>query len=80
MKEQKQKKKKRLTFEDKRCPECFARLPLETDFCSACCQKVGDVNKYGLAKKPINWRGYSICLVSMLAFGIYIWWAFFKAR
>jgi predicted amidophosphoribosyltransferase len=62
----------------KRCPDCFARLPLSAGVCPQCGQKVGRVNKYGLARKPFNWRGYTLCLLSVSAFGFYIWWAFFK--
>jgi len=62
----------------KRCPECFAKLPLTAVKCFSCGQKVEEADKYGLAKKPINWSGYitAIGLWAILIF--YLWWAFFK--
>ncbi len=62
----------------KRCPECFARLPIDAKQCHACNQKVHEVNKLGLAKKPFNWIGYISAIGLWVSFGFYLWWAFFK--
>ena len=61
----------------KRCPECFTKLPLTAKKCPACNQKVEDVDKYGLAKKPLNWSGYFVAIGLWVLLGLYIYWAFF---
>jgi len=70
--------KSKQAYETKKCPECFTHLPLNAEKCSVCKTPVGAVNRHGTAKKPIDWRGYSICLLAWLILGIYIWWAFLK--
>ena len=30
-----------------------------------------------MAKKPINWKAYLVCLLSWIVFVLYMWWAFF---
>ena len=70
-------KDKRASVETKRCPYCSTILPLYAKECFACNEKVGPVGKYGLARKPFDWKGYLICLLSFVALGLYIWWAFF---
>jgi len=62
----------------KRCPECFTKLPLNATKCFACNQKVHEVGKHGLAQKPVNWIGYITAIGLWVAFGMYVWWAFFK--
>jgi hypothetical protein len=62
----------------KRCPECFTKLPLNATKCISCNQKVHDVGKHGIAKKPVNLVGYSSAIILWIALGVYIWWAFFK--
>jgi hypothetical protein len=32
----------------------------------------------GIARKPFNWLAYLVCFLSWLAFGLYVWWAFFR--
>ena len=65
-------------YETKKCPECFTHLPLKAEKCNVCNTRVGGVNKHGTAKKPVDWRGYTICFLAWLVLGIYIWWAFLK--
>lgn len=62
----------------KRCPECFAKLPLSATKCFECNQKVHEADRYGLAKKPVNWIGYITAILLWVGLGYYIWWAFFK--
>jgi len=62
----------------KRCPECFSKLPHHAKTCHECGQKVHEADKYGLAKKPVNWLGYGTALVLWIIFGYFLWWAFFR--
>lgn len=61
----------------KRCPTCFANLPIDAGECPACSEKVGKRNEYGLARKVFAWKSYLICLIAWIILGLYIWWAFF---
>ena len=63
----------------KKCPACFASLPMDTKVCSYCNQRVkASTNKNGYANKPVNWYAYLMCLLSWAGLMIYIWWVFFK--
>ncbi len=64
----------------KKCPECFAKLPINATHCHECGQKVLDVNKYGFAKKPIDWVRYTLVVVLWTALGYFIWWAFLRIK
>ena len=64
-------------FKDKRCPECFAVLKLDAKTCFACGQKVGRVDKFGLARRPIDFKSYLVFLLSLLMLAGYIWKKFF---
>lgn len=63
----------------KRCPECFAKLPLHVKRCHACNLRVGEADKFGLAKRPVNWIGYSTAIILWIVFGFFVWWAFLKS-
>jgi hypothetical protein len=65
-------------FELKRCPYCYVDLPLDVRICPACKQKVGKVDRLGRAKEPIDWKAYSICIVSWIFFVFFVWWGFFR--
>ena len=62
----------------KRCPECFAYIALDLKKCPECSQKVGNANKFGIAKKPFNWKGYLITFAAWAILFYFIWWAFLK--
>ena len=62
----------------KKCPECFAHLPLHARVCPSCKTKVGDVDNLGFATKPSDWQGYLVALVCIAAFVIFVWWGFFR--
>jgi ribosomal protein L40E len=62
----------------KKCPNCYAYLPLSARICTSCHARVGDVDKLGFAQKPIDWRAYLLAAVTMAAFAFFIWWAFFR--
>lgn len=64
----------------KKCPECFAKLPLEATNCHECGQKVLDVDKFGFAKKPIDWIRYTLVVVSWTALAYFVWWAFVRIK
>ena len=67
------------SYNYKRCPECFTKLPLKATKCPACNQKVQEVGKFGIAKKPVNWIGYITAIGLWVGLGFYVWWAFFKS-
>ncbi|MBS3754470.1 MAG: hypothetical protein KGY56_02090 [Desulfobacterales bacterium] len=61
----------------KRCPECFATLPIDARQCFSCKAKVGKVNRHGMAERPVNWFAYLTCILAWAALIFYIKWAFF---
>jgi hypothetical protein len=65
------------TFTVKKCPDCYTNLTLDAVFCISCFKKVGKVDKLGMARRPVDWRAYTICGISWLVFILYVWWAFF---
>jgi phage FluMu protein Com len=62
----------------KKCPHCYAYLPLQATRCTACNKRVGEVDKLGFASKPFDWMGYLIAIVGIIAFCIFMWWGFFR--
>jgi hypothetical protein len=70
--------KQGVTYRTKRCPDCSTELSLNADRCKGCGKRVGPVDSQGRAKKPIDLATYGICVLSWVAFGIFVWWAFFK--
>jgi len=62
----------------KRCWNCSTFIPAEEKRCFSCHQRVGPVNKFGMARKPIDWWGYLVCIFLWALLAYYIWWAFFK--
>ncbi len=72
------KKDKTISHVSKRCPNCLIYLPLDAKICSGCKEKVGEVNEYGMAKKPVDWLSYIISFLFAAGLGLYIWWLFFK--
>ncbi len=74
----KKNKKKIAIHHSKKCHNCGVHLNLKATECFSCNQKVGKVDKHGIAKKPFDWRGYLTCLVAWITFGIYFWWIFLR--
>ena len=70
--------KRKFEYATKKCPDCYVHLPLTAGECHACKAKVGDVDKLGFAEKPVDWLGYLVAGVSILAFSVFMWWAFFR--
>ena len=64
----------------KRCPECFNYVSLETKKCPKCKTRLGKVEKFGMAKRTVDWTAYVIALVAIVGFGLYIWWAFLREQ
>jgi len=62
----------------KKCPYCHVYLKPEDKRCFSCHRRVGSVNRLGIARKPFNWVAYLVCILSWTAFGLYVWWAFFR--
>ena len=67
-----------LGIETKKCPECYSYLSADAQRCNICGTRVGKKGKTGLATKPVNWKAYLISVLAWAAFGLYIWWAFFR--
>jgi hypothetical protein len=65
-------------FVTKKCPECYAHLPLQTRKCPSCNTKIGDVDKLGFATRPFDWWGYLIAIISIVGLCWFIWWGFLK--
>jgi len=60
----------------KRCPECYTYVSLRTTRCPDCHTRLGEVERHGMAKRTIDWKSYVMAFIAMLAFVLYIWWAF----
>jgi predicted amidophosphoribosyltransferase len=65
-------------MELKRCYNCGVELPFDARLCPNCKIKVGKRDKLGRAKAPVDWKAYTICIVSWFIFGFFIWWGFFR--
>ena len=65
-------------YTTKKCPNCYTYLPLRARVWTSCHKRVGDVDKLGFAEKPIDWRAYLLAGITMTAFAIFMWWAFFR--
>ena len=65
-------------FMIKKCPECYAYMPLRSSKCPSCNTKLGDVDKLGFATRPFDWAGYLIAIVSIVGLVVFVWWGFFK--
>jgi hypothetical protein len=63
-------------YSTKRCPECYAYMPLHASRCPSCHIRVGEVELHGMAKRTTNWGSYVVALLAILAFAVYFWWAF----
>ena len=75
--ERRSRSKGKVEYATKKCPDCYAHLPLNAKECHACKAKIGDVDKLGFALKPPDWLGYLVAAVSILIFVVFMWWAFF---
>ena len=64
-------------YTTKKCPACFVYLPLDAVRCDSCNAKVGEPDRNGIAKKPVNWSAYFICLLAWVGLGLYLWKVFF---
>jgi hypothetical protein len=71
-KEEKRKKVKSL-YPVKKCPECFTILGLNDVECFNCGQKVEGPDERGIAKKPFDYKGYSIAVTAWVVFFVYLW-------
>ena len=65
-------------YTTKKCPFCYVHLPLDAPSCSACNNKVGDVDRLGFAVKPFDWWGYLVAAIFVAGFVVFTWWAFFR--
>ena len=64
---------KQALFTFKRCPYCYTHLKLNATQCIECREKVGDVDKLGLAKKPFNYKAYLAALLWVALLAVYMW-------
>ncbi len=62
----------------KKCPYCYAYLPLKATRCTGCHKRVGEVDKLGFASKPFDLTGYLIAIGAIAVFCIFMWWGFFR--
>ena len=61
----------------KKCPNCYVHMHLDAEVCPSCKNKVGLIDKHGMATKRTDWVSYVICFLAWLALGLYIKFAFF---
>ena len=67
-------------FSIKKCPYCSVVLGLNDQICFSCKHKVGKVNEYGIAEKPVDWMSYVMCFLAMGGFVFFIWWGFLRDK
>lgn len=65
------------TFSTKKCYECLTHIPLAATVCNVCKSKVGEVDRNGIAKKPIDWKAYLGFIVAAGLLAGFIWKVFF---
>ncbi|GBC59110.1 hypothetical protein DENIS_0041 [Desulfonema ishimotonii] len=65
-------------LETKKCPYCSVVLGINDTLCFSCKRKVGPSNKYGIAKKPFDWKAYLMLILSVGAFIWFTMWSFGK--
>ena len=76
--EQSNRKLNSAKYVTKKCPHCYAYMPLSAKACPGCQRKVGQVDELGFAEKPVDWLGYLIAVVLVVGFSIFMWWGFFR--
>jgi hypothetical protein len=64
-------------YPTKKCPECYEYVPLASQVCSHCNNRLGKVGRHGMAERPTNWKSYAIAAGLWIIFALYIKWAFF---
>lgn len=64
----------------KKCPYCSVTLGLDDTVCFSCKKKVGKSNEHGIAKKPFDWKGYLLSIISIVGLAYFIWFAFLKEQ
>ena len=62
----------------KKCWECFTHLPLNAKVCTSCGKRVGEIDKQGKAKRPVDIMGYLMAAVSIAIFLAVIWYGFIR--
>jgi len=66
-------------YRTKRCPYCRVNLASHEEKCFSCGHRVGALDpKTGYARVPSRWKNTIVCILAWVAFGVYMWWAFFK--
>ena len=61
----------------KKCPYCYVHMPLDRAVCPSCKNKVGLIDKHGMATRRVEWGSYITCFLAWLTLGLYIRFAFF---
>lgn len=67
----------------KKCPECFTVLGIRDTECFNCGQKVEEPDERGIAKKPVDYKGYSLAILAWVVFFVYLWlmgWSNYLAK
>jgi phage FluMu protein Com len=65
-------------YVSKKCPECLTPMPLNANRCTACNQRLGEINKIGIAKRPVDWLSYVYAIAAVGALGYFTYWLFFR--
>jgi hypothetical protein len=53
-------------------------MPLNVLSCPACKERVGPVDKHGMASKMPDYRSYFVSIVAFIGLLIFLYYAFFK--
>jgi len=64
----------------KRCPECSVHIPIDAVRCPDCGNRVGQVDKHGVARKAVNYKAYAEMILAFAALGFFVWWFFLKDK
>lgn len=65
-------------YVSKKCHSCYAYVPLDADICPSCKARLGKVGKHGMADRLTDWKAFIGFIFALLAFIIFIKFAFFK--
>ena len=57
----------------KKCPYCNSYVKVDARQCNECDAKLGPVGRDGIAQKPVDWKAYTVCIISWLGLFFYFW-------
>lgn len=67
---------KKLHQPTKKCPYCATYVKRDATRCDFCNRKIGEINEYGVAKKPFNFMSYVVAIGAVAVLVGYLVYAF----